>query len=460
MTGTLTGAATATPVFGTATFNNLAVNKAGTAYTLTALGSGVASATSNPFDVAQASTTINITSKSPSGPSVFGQPETFNYDINIVSPGAGSLTGTVTVSDGTDSCTGGINAGTGVGSCQIFFTSVGARNVTATYNGDVNFAGSASTAVIHTVNKANTSLTITSDGPDDPSVVGQSVTVQWTLAPTGAGAGTATGNVTVTVSGGTETCTAPAVFGTGSCDVVLTASGNRNLTASYPGDANFNASTDNEPHVVHGETSTALSSSLNPSNAGDNVTFTAHVTATSGTGSPTGQVKFFEGATQLGQGNLNASGDATFSKNDLPVGDHTITAVYQGSATFEGSTSNPVTQTVNTVPNVPPTATDDPSYSTQEDTPLSVGGGNNVLKNDDDPDGPESSLTAQKASEPAHGTVTLDLDGTFTYTPNADFNGTDSFTYRQRRRRRVVRGRDGYDHRHRRKRRAELHARR
>ncbi len=69
VTGTLTGAATATPVFGTATFNNLAVNKAGTAYTLTALGSGVASATSNPFDVVQASTTINITSKSPSGPS-------------------------------------------------------------------------------------------------------------------------------------------------------------------------------------------------------------------------------------------------------------------------------------------------------------------------------------------------------------------------------------------------------
>ena len=164
VTGTLTGTATATPVLGTATFNNLAVNKAGTAYTLTALASGVSSATSNPFDVAQASTTINITSKSPAGPSVFGQPETFNYDINIVSPGAGSLTGTVTVSDGTDSCTGGINAGTGVGSCQIFFTSVGARNVTATYNGDVNFAGSVSTAVIHTVNKANTSLTITRTG--------------------------------------------------------------------------------------------------------------------------------------------------------------------------------------------------------------------------------------------------------------------------------------------------------
>ncbi len=171
-------------------------------------------------------------------------------------------------------------------------------------------------------------------------------------------------------------------------------------------------------------------------------------------------MKFFEGATQLGQGNLNASGDATFAKNDLPVGDHAITAVYQGSPTFEGSTCSPVTQTVNAVPNVPPTKPGDSCISTQEDTQLSVGGGGSVLKNDDDPDGPESSLTAHKASEPAHGTVTLALDGTFTYTPNADFNRDRTYLHGTRRRRRVVRGRHGYDHRHRRKRRAELHARR
>ena len=69
---------------------------------------------------------------------------TFNYDINIVAPGAGSLTGTVTVSDGTDDCTGGINAGTGVGSCQIHFSTTGSRSVTAVYNGDQNFTGSTS----------------------------------------------------------------------------------------------------------------------------------------------------------------------------------------------------------------------------------------------------------------------------------------------------------------------------
>ena len=55
--------------------------------------------------------------------------------------------------------------------------------------------------------------------------------------------------------------------------------------------------------------------------------------------------------------------------------------------------------------------------------------GNNVLKNDGDPDGGPQPLTARNASMPAHGTVALASNGTFTYTPEADYNGTDSFTY-------------------------------
>jgi VCBS repeat-containing protein len=252
VTGTLTGTSTVTPLLGTgtATFNNLAVNKAGTAYTLTAFASGVSSATSDPFDVAKATTTIGITSKSPIGNSVFGQPVTFNYDINIVAPGAGSLTGTVTVSDGTDDCTGGINTGTGVGSCQIHFSTTGTRNVTATYNGDVNFNGSASTSVPQTVNQASTSLSITSDQPE-PSDPGVTVTVQWTLSPTGAGAGTPTGTVTVTVQGEAGvTCNAPATFSGASCDLVFLTSGDKTIKVTYPGDANFAGSTANEPHKV------------------------------------------------------------------------------------------------------------------------------------------------------------------------------------------------------------------
>jgi hypothetical protein len=53
-----------------------------------------------------------------------------------------------------------------------------------------------------------------------------------------------------------------------------------------------------------------------------------------------------------------------------------------------------------------------------------------VLANDGDPDG--NPITAVKTSDPAHGTVALAADGTFTYTPQGAFKGTDSFTYRDR----------------------------
>ena len=50
-----------------------------------------------------------------------------------------------------------------------------------------------------------------------------------------------------------------------------------------------------------------------------------------------------------------------------------------------------------------------------------------VLANDTDADG--ESLTAILVSGPAHGTVSLQPNGGFTYTPAAGFSGTDAFTY-------------------------------
>ena len=52
----------------------------------------------------------------------------------------------------------------------------------------------------------------------------------------------------------------------------------------------------------------------------------------------------------------------------------------------------------------------------------------NVLTNDTDVDG--NTLTATLVSGPTHGTLDLNADGTFTYTPAANYNGADSFTYR------------------------------
>jgi hypothetical protein len=91
-------------------------------------------------------------------------------------------------------------------------------------------------------------------------------------------------------------------------------------------------------------TTTTVTSSQNPSTYGDAVTFTATVTATSGT--PTGTVTFKDGATTLGTATLS-SGQTTYATATLSSGTHSITAVYSGDASFAATTSTPLTQTVN-----------------------------------------------------------------------------------------------------------------
>ncbi|HUU02809.1 MAG TPA: Ig-like domain-containing protein [Myxococcota bacterium] len=73
-----------------------------------------------------------------------------------------------------------------------------------------------------------------------------------------------------------------------------------------------------------------------------------------------------------------------------------------------------------------PVATDD-SYQILEDQTLTVNVASGVLANDSDPD--NDSLTAVLAVGPTNGTVFLNVDGSFTYTPDLNFSGTESFAY-------------------------------
>jgi Bacterial Ig-like domain (group 3)/FG-GAP-like repeat len=92
-------------------------------------------------------------------------------------------------------------------------------------------------------------------------------------------------------------------------------------------------------------TTTAVTSSLNPSTSGTSVTFTGMVTSTTA-GTITGSVTFFDGATSLGTGTL-AAGAATLTTSLLTSGSHSITAQYGGDTNFATSTSPVLTQTVN-----------------------------------------------------------------------------------------------------------------
>jgi VCBS repeat-containing protein len=112
---------------------------------------------------------------------------------------------------------------------------------------------------------------------------------------------------------------------------------------------------------------------------------------------------------------------------------YTPNANYNGSDSFTytasdgngGSDTATVNVTVTPI-NDPPVAVDD-AYSTDEDTTLTVAA-SGVLGNDTDAE--NDSLTAVKVGDPSHGTLTLNSDGSFTYTPDDDYNRTDSFTYK------------------------------
>jgi VCBS repeat-containing protein len=113
---------------------------------------------------------------------------------------------------------------------------------------------------------------------------------------------------------------------------------------------------------------------------------------------------------------------------------YTPSANYSGTDSFtyvanDGiANSNIATVSLTITPtNTPPVAHDD-AYAVDENHTLTVAPTASVLLNDSDPDG--DSLTAVLATGPAHGTLTLNADGSFAYTPNTNYFGPDSFTYR------------------------------
>jgi VCBS repeat-containing protein len=124
-------------------------------------------------------------------------------------------------------------------------------------------------------------------------------------------------------------------------------------------------------------------------------------------------------------GNLTLNSDGTFLYTPNANFNGTDRFTYRA---FDGSThSNVATVTITVNPvNDAPVALDN-LYNIDEDSTLTIPV-NGVLGNDSDID--EDVLSASLVSNPAHGTLTLNSNGAFVYTPNANFNGTDSFTYR------------------------------
>ncbi len=120
---------------------------------------------------------------------------------------------------------------------------------------------------------------------------------------------------------------------------------------------------------------------------------------------------------------LDSDGSFVYTPNDDYSGSDLFTYEISDGLLDSGSTT--VSLTVVAV-NDAPEAEDD-AYDVEENTALTVDATSGVLANDTDVD--EDSLTVSLVSGPSYGTLSLDSDGSFTYTPNTDYTGEDSFVY-------------------------------
>src|SRR5438445_1491768 len=325
-------------------------------FTVQAAGTGSAcngnNATGTGTLVVVENTTTTLTSSA--NPSTFGQSTTLTATVAKVSGPTTPTGGTVTFFDGaTQLGTATLNNGTAT--LAVSSLTAGSHSLTASYGGVTNtFGGSTSSAVTQTVSKSNTTATLASSA--NPSVFGQSVTFTATLAAVSPGAGNPPAGDTATFKDGANTIGTANTNASGIATLTISSlsiSGSpHSITASYPGDANFNLSTSSalSQTVSPASTTTSVSSSTNPSVFGQSVTFTATVSATApGTGTPSGTVQFAIDGSNFGSPVTVSGGSATSgATSSLSVGNHTITAAFTDTdSNYNNSTSGNFTQTVN-----------------------------------------------------------------------------------------------------------------
>ena len=348
-TVTLTAAVTPASAAGTVTFldgattlstQNLSGGSA--SYTTSSLAAGSHSLTASyngssavaasvsaavTLTIARTATAITLTA-APSSAEL-GQPVVLTA---AVTPAAAS--GTVTFRDGSAT----IGTGTLANGKATFTTSslgLGTHLLAADYEGNSTYNPSSSSQATLVVGKRTTTLTLAA--APSSTVPGQQVLLTATISPAAAGG-------TVTFRDGNSVIgTGTLQNGTATFRTSTLASGNHTVTASYPGDTSYAASTADSVTVSVGLPGTLLTLAATPGSApyGQSVTLTAKITPVTAAGT----VTFFDGAAPLTTVNL-VSGTATTSISTLAPGSHTLKATYNGDPTNATSTSNTVTVVV------------------------------------------------------------------------------------------------------------------
>lgn len=298
---------------------------------------GASASLDQEVDAAETSTEVEV---SPS-PSVFGQSVTVTATVTPVAPATGVPGGGVQFE--VDGEAGPfVTAEDGVAEFTTSALSRGTHQVTATYvSADPNFVDSTSSVVNHTVNKAATKTTVTTDVP--VAVFGQPVTLSATVGAVAPGAGSPSGTVTFT-DGDAVLGSAPVSSTTGGIASITVDSlsvGQHAVVATYDGDDSFTGSNGSVAQKVQrAQTSTVVASTANPSQPGAEVRFTATVGPVApGAGTPAGKVQFKVNGAALGAPVTLTDGLATSPDfSNLAPGTYRISAVYSGESRFVAST--------------------------------------------------------------------------------------------------------------------------
>jgi len=209
--------------------------------------------------------------------------------------------------------------------------SAGAHAITVTYYCGTGSAGISSDSLSLTIGSDTTTTNLTASGPG-----GLKLTAY--VLPNAPGFGMPTG--TVQFMNGTTPFGNPVPLSSSSgiATATFTATAAGSVQAVYSGDANFVDSESAPVAISTQPTTVTLTSSENPANAGDNITFKAVVSNGSNNNVPTGTMSFLDGTTSLGSPvPVDPTGTAQYSTSALTSGSHVITAQFTPSGVFQSA---------------------------------------------------------------------------------------------------------------------------
>ena len=222
----------------------------------------------------------------------------------------------------------------------------GEHTVTATYAGDVNYAGA--TTSPHDVTVARIASTTTITVPSRVSV-GSTTTAQVAVVRSGSGAPIGEGSVRVTLAGESQVV---ALAGDGTASVLLpTASGGPVVvTAEYLGTEHYAGSSDEAAVAVQQVPATVVLSGPAAWAYGTTATVGAEVTGVPGAVAPTGLLTFRLDGEQLGEGRDVTADELAVDLATLEPGTYTVMAVYHGDLSYDWTASAPLTVQVQRAP--------------------------------------------------------------------------------------------------------------